>query len=151
MLTARILMLIPGYELLGKYTVFAEGARGQLGRELIERFQLDKDADPQSYGIGIKEMWEVTPEQSKPGLAIHTSGWPLDSKTCSDAFLYHLGDNLVVVGMVVGLDYANPYLSPFEEFQRFKTHPKIRTIFEGGKRIGYGSRAITMRRLTLPA
>lgn len=133
----------PGYELLGKYTVFAEGSRGQLGRELIERFQLDKDADPQSYGIGIKEMWEVAPEQSKPGLAIHTSGWPLDSKTYGGTFLYHLEDNLVVVGMVVGLDYANPYLSPFEEFQRFKTHPKISTIFEGGKRIGYGARAIT--------
>ena len=133
----------PGYELLAKYTVFAEGARGQLGRELIAKFQLDKDADPQSYGIGIKEMWEVNPEQSKPGLAIHTSGWPLDSKTYGGTFLYHLDNNIVVVGMVVGLDYANPYLSPFEEFQRFKTHPNIRTTFEGGKRIGYGARAIT--------
>ena len=133
----------PGYELLAKYTVFAEGSRGQLGRELIAKFNLDKDADPQSYGIGIKEMWEVTPEQSKPGLAIHTSGWPLDTKTYGGTFLYHLDNNIVVVGIVVGLDYANPYLSPFEEFQRFKTHPSIRTTFEGGKRIGYGARAIT--------
>ncbi|SPY07188.1 electron transfer flavoprotein-ubiquinone oxidoreductase [Oligella urethralis] len=133
----------PGYELLAKYTVFAEGARGQLGRQLIAKFNLDKDADPQSYGIGIKEMWEVKPEQSKPGLAIHTSGWPLDSKTYGGTFLYHLDNNLVVVGMVVGLDYENPYLSPFEEFQRFKTHPSIRTTFEGGKRIAYGARAIT--------
>ena len=133
----------PGYELLGKYTVFAEGSRGQLGRELIAKFNLDKNSDPQSYGIGIKEMWEVSPEQSKPGLAIHTSGWPLDSKTYGGTFLYHLDNNIVVVGMVVGLDYSNPYLSPFEEFQRFKTHPKIRTTFEGGKRISYGARAIT--------
>lgn len=133
----------PGYELLAKYTVFAEGSRGQLGRELISKFQLDKNADPQSYGIGIKEMWEVSPEQSKPGLAIHTSGWPLDSKTYGGTFLYHLDNNTVVVGIVIGLDYTNPYLSPFEEFQRFKTHPSIRTIFEGGKRIGYGARALT--------
>lgn len=133
----------PGYELLAKYTVFAEGSRGQLGRELINKFQLDKNADPQSYGIGIKEMWEVSPEQSKPGLAIHTSGWPLDTKTYGGTFLYHLDNNTVVVGMVIGLDYTNPYLSPFEEFQRFKTHPSIRTIFEGGKRIGYGARALT--------
>lgn len=133
----------PGYELLAKYTVFAEGARGQLGRQLIAKFNLDKDVDPQSYGIGIKEMWEVKPEQSKPGLAVHTSGWPLDSKTYGGTFLYHLDNNIVVVGMVVGLDYANPYLSPFEEFQRFKTHPHIRTTFEGGKRIAYGARAIT--------
>lgn len=133
----------PGYELLAKYTVFAEGARGQLGRQLIAKFNLNKDVDPQSYGIGIKEMWEVKPEQSKPGLAVHTSGWPLDSKTYGGTFLYHLDNNIVVVGMVVGLDYANPYLSPFEEFQRFKTHPHIRTTFEGGKRIAYGARAIT--------
>ena len=133
----------PGYELIGKYTVFAEGSRGQLGRELIAKFDLAKNSDPQSYGIGIKEMWEVSPEQSKPGLAIHTSGWPLDNKTYGGTFLYHLDNNIVVVGMVVGLDYSNPYLSPFEEFQRFKTHPNIRPVFEGGKRISYGARAIT--------
>ena len=133
----------PGYELLAKYTVFAEGSRGQLGRELMAKYDLNKDADPQSYGIGIKEMWEVSPEQSKPGLAIHTSGWPLDTKTYGGTFLYHLDNNTVVVGMVVGLDYENPYLSPFEEFQRFKTHPSIRSTFEGGKRIAYGARAIT--------
>lgn len=133
----------PGMALLAKYTVFAEGARGQLGREVIERFALDSESDPQSYGIGIKELWEVSPERSKPGLAIHTSGWPLDSQTYGGTFLYHLDNQLVALGMVVGLDYQNPYLSPFEEFQRFKTHPSIRPIFEGGKRIAYGARAIT--------
>ncbi|MCP1711354.1 electron-transferring-flavoprotein dehydrogenase, partial [Kerstersia gyiorum] len=133
----------PGMELLARYTVFAEGARGQLGRELIARFGLDAGRDPQSYGIGIKELWEVDPAQSQPGLAIHTSGWPLDSKTYGGTFLYHLNDNQVALGMVVGLDYANPWLSPFEEFQRFKTHPAIRPMLEGGKRLAYGARAIT--------
>jgi len=133
----------PGMELHARYTVFAEGARGQLGRQLIERYKLDDGRDPQAYGIGIKEMWEVDPAQSKPGLVIHTAGWPLDADTYGGSFLYHLDNNLVAVGMIVGLDYANPWLSPFDEFQRYKTHPAIRGTFEGGKRIAYGARAIT--------
>ena len=133
----------PGMELHARYTIFAEGSRGQLGRELISRYKLDAGRDPQSYGIGVKEMWEVDPAQSKPGLVIHTAGWPLDSDTYGGAFLYHMNDNIVVVGLVVGLDYANPWLSPFEEFQRYKTHPSIRPIFEGGKRIAYGARSLT--------
>ena len=133
----------PGMELLAKYTIFAEGARGQLGRQLIEKFKLDQGRDPQSYGIGIKEMWEIDPAKSKPGLVIHTAGWPLDADTYGGTFLYHLDNNLVVVGMVVGLDYANPWLSPFEEFQRYKTHPSIKPYFENGKRIAYGARALT--------
>lgn len=133
----------PGMELLAKYTVFAEGARGQLGRELIARYQLDDGRDPQSYGIGIKELWEVDPSRAKPGQVIHTAGWPLDSDTYGGSFLYHMKDNQVAVGMVVGLDYANPWLSPFEEFQRYKTHPAIAPIFEGGKRLSYGARALT--------
>jgi electron-transferring-flavoprotein dehydrogenase len=132
-----------GMELLAKYTIFAEGARGQLGRELISKFKLDQGRDPQSYGIGIKELWEVAPSKSRPGVVVHTAGWPLDSDTYGGSFLYHLNDNLVAVGMVVGLDYANPWLSPFEEFQRYKTHPAIRGTFEGGKRIAYGARALT--------
>jgi electron-transferring-flavoprotein dehydrogenase len=133
----------PGMALLAKYTVFAEGARGQLGRELIGRFKLDQGRDPQSYGIGIKELWEIDPAKSKPGLVIHTAGWPLDSDTYGGSFLYHMKDNRVAVGMVVGLDYANPWLSPFEEFQRYKTHRAIAPTFEGGKRLAYGARAIT--------
>ena len=133
----------PGMELHARYTLFAEGSRGQLGRQLIERFQLDHGRNAQSYAIGIKEMWEVDPAQSRPGLVIHTAGWPLDSDTYGGSFLYHLKDNLVVVGLVVGLDYANPWLSPFEEFQRYKTHPVIRKTFEGGKRIAYGARSLT--------
>lgn len=133
----------PGMELHAKYTVFAEGARGHLGRQLIEKFNLDANVDPQSYGIGIKELWEIDPTKSTPGLVVHTAGWPLDSKTYGGSFLYHLNNNLVAVGMVVGLDYANPWLSPFEEFQRYKTHPHIKPYFEGGKRIAYGARAIT--------
>ena len=132
-----------GMELHAKYTIFAEGARGQLGRQLIEKFKLDQNRDPQSYGIGIKELWEVEPSKSRPGLVVHTAGWPLDADTYGGSFLYHLKDNLVAVGMVVGLDYANPWISPFEEFQRYKTHPAIRGTFEGGKRIAYGARAIT--------
>jgi electron-transferring-flavoprotein dehydrogenase len=132
-----------GMELHAKYTIFAEGARGQLGRQLIEKFKLDQNRDPQSYGIGIKELWEVEPSKSRPGLVVHTAGWPLDADTYGGSFLYHLHDNLVAVGMVVGLDYANPWISPFEEFQRYKTHPAIRGTFEGGKRIAYGARAIT--------
>ena len=132
-----------GMELLAKYTIFSEGARGQLGRQLIERFNLNQGRDPQSYGIGIKELWEIDPSRSKPGLVVHTAGWPLDSDTYGGSFLYHLNDNQVAVGMVVGLDYANPWISPFEEFQRYKTHPAIRHFFEGGKRLAYGARAIT--------
>jgi len=132
-----------GMELRAKYTLFAEGSRGHLGKQLISHFSLDKDADPQSYGIGIKELWEVEPSKSKPGLVVHTAGWPLESDTYGGSFLYHLRDNKVAVGLVVGLAYKNPYLSPFEEFQRYKLHPKIRETFESGKRIAYGARALT--------
>jgi len=133
----------PGMALHARYTLFAEGARGHLGRQLIARYQLDAGRDPQSYGIGIKELWEIDPARAQPGLVVHTAGWPLDASTYGGSFLYHLQDNLVAVGMVVGLDYANPWLSPFEEFQRYKTHPAIRTTFAGGKRIAYGARALT--------
>ncbi len=133
----------PGMELHARYTVFAEGARGQLGRQLIERFKLDQGRNAQSYAIGLKELWEVDPAQSRPGLVVHTAGWPLDSDTYGGSFLYHLKDNLVAVGLVVGLDYANPWLSPFDEFQRYKTHPAIRPTFEGGRRLAYGARALT--------
>ena len=133
----------PGMELRARYTLFAEGSRGHLGRQLIERFQLNRNADPQSHGIGIKELWQVSPEQSKPGLVVHTAGWPLDSQTYGGSFLYHLNNQQVAVGLVVGLNYRNPWLSPFEEFQRLKSHPAIRKTLEGGKRIGYGARAIT--------
>jgi electron-transferring-flavoprotein dehydrogenase len=132
----------PGMELHARYTLFAEGARGHLGRQLIEKFKLDAGRDPQSYGIGLKELWEINPAQHKPGLVVHTAGWPLDSKTYGGSFLYHLENNQVTIGYVVGLNYSNPWLSPFEEFQRFKTHPAIRKYLEGGKRIGYGARAI---------
>jgi len=132
-----------GMELHGKYTLFAEGARGHLGKQLMAKFDLNKGKDPQSYGIGIKELWEIDPAKHKPGLVIHTAGWPLDAKTYGGSFLYHLENNQVMVGYVVGLNYENPYLSPYEEFQRYKTHPAIRTFFEGGKRISYGARAIT--------
>ena len=132
-----------GMELQARYTVFAEGARGQLGRELIARFKLDEGRDPQSYAIGIKELWEVPAEQARPGMVMHAAGWPLDSRTYGGAFLYHLDERKVAVGLVVGLDYRNPWLSPFEEFQRFKTHPSIRPMFDSGKRIGYGARALT--------
>ncbi|WP_426342925.1 electron transfer flavoprotein-ubiquinone oxidoreductase [Pseudoduganella sp. S-14] len=132
-----------GMELHGKYTLFAEGARGHLGKQLMAKYDLNKGKDPQSYGIGIKELWEIDPAKHKPGLVIHTTGWPLDTKTYGGSFLYHLENNQVMVGYVVGLDYENPYLSPYEEFQRYKTHPEIRTFFEGAKRISYGARAIT--------
>jgi electron-transferring-flavoprotein dehydrogenase len=133
----------PGMELHGKYTFFAEGCRGQLGKELEAKYQLHEGADPQVYGIGLKELWEVKPEQHQPGLVVHTAGWPLDRDTYGGSFLYHLENNQVAVGFVVGLAYSNPYLSPFEEFQRYKTHPAIRRFFEGGKRIAYGARALT--------
>jgi electron-transferring-flavoprotein dehydrogenase len=132
-----------GMELHAKYTLFAEGARGHLGKQLIKQFALDKGKDPQAYGIGIKELWEIDPKLHQPGLVIHTAGWPLDSKTYGGSFLYHMENNQVAVGYVVGLAYENPYLSPYEEFQRYKTHPEIRKFFEGGKRISYGARAIT--------
>jgi electron-transferring-flavoprotein dehydrogenase len=132
----------PGMELLGKYTLFAEGARGHLGKQLIAKFQLDAGRDPQSYAIGIKELWEVPADQAKPGLVVHTAGWPMDSQTYGGGFLYHLEGNKATLGLVVGLDYSNPWLSPFEEMQRWKTHPSIRAHLEGGKRIGYGARAI---------
>ena len=132
-----------GMELQAKYTVFAEGSRGQLGQQLIARFKLDADKDPQSYAIGVKELWEIEPARHKPGLVVHTAGWPMDPMTYGGGFMYHLEGNLVTLGLVVGLDYTNPWLSPFEEMQRWKTHPRIRTFLEGGKRIGYGARAIT--------
>ena len=132
-----------GMELLGKYTLFAEGARGHLGKQLIAKYDLNKGKDPQSYGIGIKELWEIDPAKHKQGLVIHSAGWPLDSSTYGGSFLYHLENNQVVVGYIVGLNYQNPYLSPYEEFQRYKTHPAIRGFFEGGKRLSYGARAIT--------
>lgn len=132
-----------GMELLGKYTLFSEGARGHLSKELIARYRLSNDREPQKFGIGIKELWQVRPEVHKPGHVQHSFGWPLDNETGGGSFLYHLEDNLVAVGFVVHLNYKNPTLSPFDEFQRFKTHPAIRPVFEGGKRISYGARAIT--------
>ena len=133
----------PGVELHGKYTIFAEGSRGHLGRQLLARFKLAEGRDPQSYGIGIKELWEVDASRHQPGLVVHTAGWPLKPDTYGGSFLYHFEDNKVAVGYVIGLNYSNPYLSPFDEFQRYKTHPSIRTFFEGGKRLSYGARAIT--------
>src|SRR5271156_2219905 len=132
-----------GMELRGKYTLFAEGARGSLSKVLIERFGLCQDRQPQKFGIGLKELWQVAPERHRSGLVQHTLGWPLDNRTGGGSFLYHFDDNLVAVGFVVHLNYRNPHLSPFEEFQRFKTHPLIRDTFAGGKRICYGARAIT--------
>ena len=132
-----------GMELHAKYTVFAEGARGHLGKQLIEHFKLDDGRDPQTYAIGIKELWEIDPAKHVPGLVVHTAGWPLDADTYGGSFLYHLENNQVAVGYVVGLAYENPYLSPFDEFQRYKTHPSIRGFFEGGKRLAYGARALT--------
>jgi len=132
-----------GMELHTKYTLFAEGSRGHLGKQLMAKFDLNKGKDPQSYAIGIKELWEIDPKLHQPGLVVHTAGWPLENDTYGGAFLYHLENNQVAVGYVVGLAYENPYLSPYEEFQRYKTHPEIRKFFEGGKRISYGARAIT--------
>ena len=132
----------PGVELLAKHTMFAEGCRGSLTKTLFERFGLRDGVDPQTFGIGIKELWQVEPANHKQGLVIHTVGWPLDSRTYGGSFLYHLEDNQVAVGFVVGLDYRNPHLSPYDEFQRFKTHPAIRPTFEGGRRVAYGARAL---------
>ncbi|KNE76448.1 Electron transfer flavoprotein-ubiquinone oxidoreductase [Candidatus Burkholderia crenata] len=132
-----------GMKLHAKYTLFCEGARGNLGRQLMDKFKLGRDSDPQVYGLGIKELWQIDPSKHKPGLVIHTAGWPLENDTYGGSFLYHMDDNQVMVGFVVGLGYSNPYLSPFEEFQRYKTNPAIRTFLEGGKRVSYGARAIT--------
>ena len=132
----------PGMELHARYTLFAEGARGHLGKQLIARYELAHGRDPQSYGIGLKELWEIDPSKHKPGLVIHTAGWPLANDTYGGSFLYHLENNQVAVGYVVGLAYQNPYLSPYEEFQRYKTHPAIREFLDGGKRLAYGARAI---------
>lgn len=133
----------PGMELRGKYILLGEGVRGSLTKQLLERYRLSDGAEPQKYGIGLKELWQVAPDKHEPGLVQHSFGWPLDNATGGGSFLYHYGDNLVSVGFVVHLNYANPYLSPYDEFQRFKTHPSIRETFEGGKRISYGARAIS--------
>ncbi|PZQ83449.1 MAG: electron transfer flavoprotein-ubiquinone oxidoreductase [Ancylobacter novellus] len=132
-----------GMELRAKYTLFAEGARGQLTKQLIARYGLSEGREPQKFGLGLKELWTVPAEQHRPGLVQHSFGWPLDSKTGGGSFLYHMEDRQVMVGFVVHLNYSNPYLSPFEEFQRFKTHPLVRATLEGGKRVAYGARAIT--------
>ncbi|GEO82504.1 electron transfer flavoprotein-ubiquinone oxidoreductase [Pararhodospirillum oryzae] len=146
----------PGVELLARVTVFAEGCRGSLTKVLSERFDLRRDSDPQAYGIGIKELWEVPAENHKPGFVLHTVGWPVPTDVYGGSFLYHLENNQVAVGFVIGLDYTNPWLSPFEEFQRFKTHPSVRKFLEGGRRIAYGARALSegglqsLPRLTFP-
>ena len=132
----------PGMELLAKYTLFAEGARGSLSQELMQKYNLRDGIDPQKYGIGLKELWQVAPERHQKGLVVHTQGWPLASDTGGGSFMYHLDDGTVAVGFVIHLNYENPHLSPYDEFQRFKTHPAIRTTFEGGKRLAYGARAI---------
>lgn len=132
----------PGMELRGKYTLFAEGCRGHIGKQLISRYQLDSESDAQHYGIGLKEIWEVDPAKHEQGLVVHTAGWPLDNENLGGSFLYHLENNQVVVGLIVDLSYSNPYLSPFDEFQRYKHHPVVAQYLEGGKRISYGARAI---------
>ena len=133
----------PGISLKAKFTIFAEGSRGQLGKVLINKYHLDKNSCPQNYALGIKELWEIPTEKSKPGTVIHSLGWPLDSKTYGGSFLYHMENNRVSIGLIVGLNYKNPWLSPFQEFQKLKTHPKILKILQGGKRIGYGARSLT--------
>jgi len=146
----------PGYELLGKYTIFAEGVRGNLGESLMQKFDLRKEADPQHYGIGIKEIWEIDPSLHDEGTVVHTMGWPLDNRTEGGGFLYHAADNKVFLGFIVALNYTNPHLSPFNEFQCWKLHPKIRRYLEGGKRISYGARAVnkggyqSLPKLTFP-
>ncbi|MDA7598869.1 electron transfer flavoprotein-ubiquinone oxidoreductase [Alphaproteobacteria bacterium] len=131
-----------GMELIGKQTIFAEGCRGHLTKKLFDKFDLREGKDPQTYAIGIKELWDIDPAKAKPGLAWHSVGWPLASDTYGGSFLYHLNGNQVAVGYVVALDYTNPHMSPFEEFQRFKTHPAVRDVFEGGRRVSYGARAL---------
>ncbi len=133
----------PGMELCGKYVLIAEGARGSLAKALIERFGLDQNAEPQKYGIGLKELWEISPEKARPGHVQHSFGWPLDNATGGGSFLYHYDDNTIALGFVVHLNYKNPYIYPYAEFQKFKTHPEIASLLEGGKRIAYGARAIT--------
>jgi electron-transferring-flavoprotein dehydrogenase len=133
----------PGVELLAKYTVFSEGCRGSLTKTLFERFGLREGVQPQTYGLGIKELWDVDPARHQPGKVVHTIGWPVDSRTYAGSFIYHMENTQVAVGYVVGLDYQNPHLSPFHEMQRFKTHPAIRPLFEGGKRVAYGARALS--------
>lgn len=134
---------VPGMELRAKYTIFAEGCRGHLGKELIEKFALDKDSSPQHYGIGFKEIWDIAPEKHQEGLVVHTAGWPLTKDTTGGGYLYHAENNQVFVGLIVDLNYSNPHLSPFDEFQRYKHHPKISQYLEGGKRVSYGARAMT--------
>ena len=133
----------PGMELRARYTVFAEGSRGHLGKQLIDRYKLDEGCDPQHYGLGIKELWEVDPENFRPGLVVHGAGWPLSSEASGGFFLYHLDENQVVVGLIIDLNYTNPYISPFDEFQRFKHHPVIAKTLTGGRRLAYGARSIT--------
>jgi electron-transferring-flavoprotein dehydrogenase len=146
----------PGMELHAKQTIFAEGCHGSLTKELIEKFDLRKDSDPQTYALGVKEIWEISPEKHQEGEIIHTTGWPMDSRTYGGSWIYHFSENMVSIGYVVGLDYQNPYLSPFEEMQRFKTHPSIKPLLEGGKRIAYGARALvegglqSLPKLTFP-
>ena len=132
----------PGMELRAKYTLFAEGCRGHIGKQLISRYQLNANVDPQHYGIGIKELWDIDPAKHEPGLVVHTAGWPLDDDNTGGSFLYHLENNQVVVGLIIDLSYSNPYLSPFDEFQRYKHHPVVKQYLEGGKRVSYGARAI---------
>lgn len=152
----RTEMFEPGVELHAKHTVFAEGCHGSLSKSLIEKFNLRENSDPQTYGLGVKEVWQIPADNHQEGLIVHTTGWPMDSKTYGGSWMYHMADNLVSVGFVVGLDYQNPYLSPFEEMQRYKTHPSIRKYLEGGKRISYGARTIveggyqSLPKLTFP-
>jgi electron-transferring-flavoprotein dehydrogenase len=147
---------MPGMELRAKYTVFAEGCRGHLGKELIEKFNLDEQSSPQHYGLGFKEIWDIDPEKHQPGLVVHTAGWPLDKKTNGGGYLYHAENNQVFVGLIIDLNYSNPHLSPFDEFQRYKHHPKISQYLEGGKRVSYGARAMakggfnSLPKMTMP-
>jgi electron-transferring-flavoprotein dehydrogenase len=147
---------MPGMELRAKYTVFAEGCRGHLGKELITKFNLDAEASPQHYGLGFKEIWDIAPEKHQEGLVVHTAGWPLDKDTTGGGYLYHAENNQVFVGLIVDLNYSNPHLSPFDEFQRYKHHPKISQYLEGGKRVSYGARALakggfnSLPKMTMP-
>ncbi|WP_057832107.1 electron transfer flavoprotein-ubiquinone oxidoreductase [Colwellia sp. TT2012] len=147
---------MPGMELRAKYTVFAEGCRGHLGKELIEKFNLDENSSPQHYGLGFKEIWDIAPEKHQEGLVVHTAGWPLDKGTTGGGYLYHAENNQVFVGLIVDLNYSNPHLSPFDEFQRYKHHPKISQYLEGGKRVSYGARAMakggfnSLPKMTMP-
>ncbi|WP_373331921.1 electron transfer flavoprotein-ubiquinone oxidoreductase [Thiopseudomonas alkaliphila] len=134
---------VPGMELRAKYTFFAEGCRGHIGKQLIKHYSLDSESDPQHYGIGIKEIWDIDPSKHEPGLVVHTAGWPLDDENPGGSFLYHIENNQVVVGLIVDLSYSNPHLSPFDEFQRYKHHPVVSQYLEGGSRVAYGARAIT--------